>query len=240
MQRNWIRSIAIMLIVSVTYFLLFQITRYHQIKTASAAANMDPIVLIDAGHGGEDGGASSSDGVLEKHINLQIALRLQQVMALLGVKTHMIRETDISVYTGNCKTLSEKKVSDLKNRVAMTEQYENPILVSIHQNHFSEARYSGSQIFYAPTEGSRDLAATMQSYVSIGVNEKNIRDIKPADSVYLLNHISCPGILVECGFLSNPTEAELLQQKPYQTRLSAVMGCAVLEYIAKGETPNEV
>ena len=113
-------------------------------------------VIIDAGHGGEDGGASSSSGTLESDLNLQIALRLEDLLHLLGYDTYMIRRTDISVYTSG-QTLSQKKVSDLKERVRIINETKNAVLISIHQNYFPESKYSGAQVFYAKTEGSSEL-----------------------------------------------------------------------------------
>ena len=103
--------------------------------------------IVDAGHGGEDGGATSCTGILESHINLQIALRLDDLLHLLGYDTVMIRKTDISVYTeGN--SIAQKKISDLKERVRIVNDTENAILISIHQNFFADSRYSGAQVFY--------------------------------------------------------------------------------------------
>ena len=123
------------------------------------------IMIIDAGHGGIDGGATSCTGVLESAINLEIALRLQDLFRFLGYETKMIRSTDTSIHTqGN--TIAAQKLSDLKERVRMTNDTPNAILVSIHQNIFSDGKYSGAQVFYAPTDGSQFLAKNLQSLLS--------------------------------------------------------------------------
>ena len=178
--------------------------------------------VIDAGHGGVDGGATSCTGVLESNMNLQIALRLNDMLQLLGAQTKMIRTTDVSVYTTG-DTIAAKKVSDLKQRVRMVTETENPVLVSIHMNHFADSRYSGPQVFFAPTEGSRELAKGMQDTLRKFVSPNNNRQVKPANGIYLMQHVSCPAILVECGFISNHQENALLNDPVYQQQLCAAM-----------------
>lgn len=182
-------------------------------------------IIIDAGHGGVDGGATSCSGVLESKINLEIAIKLEQVMHLLGIKTIMIRTTDESIYTqGN--TISEKKVSDIKERVRIVNSTQNAILVSIHQNYFSESKYNGAQVFFAPTDGSDELAKYMQQMFVLKLNHGSKRQIKKADKIYLLQNIECPGVLVECGFISNPQEERLLQNDEYQNKICCIIaGC---------------
>ena len=187
-------------------------------------------VIIDAGHGGVDGGATSCTGILESKFNLEIALRLQDFMELLGIQTVMIRETDCSVYTQG-QTIAQKKVSDLKERVRIVNSTENATLVSIHQNLFPDAKYSGAQVFYAPTEESRILARSMQSALINSVNPSSHRQAKSADGIYLMQHINCPGILIECGFLSNPAEEYLLRDASYQKKLCAVIACTVSNHL---------
>lgn len=185
-------------------------------------------IIIDAGHGGEDGGATSYTGVLESELNLQIALRLNELCHLLGFETKMIRCTDVSVYTQG-KTLAAKKASDLKNRVQMVNESENALLISIHQNTFSDSRYAGAQVFYADTPGSRDLAETLQRQFSVA-DTTNHRRAKQADGVYLMQHIQKTGILIECGFLSNPAEEAKLRSSEYQKKLCAVIVTAICTY----------
>lgn len=179
------------------------------------------IIVIDAGHGGEDGGAVSCTGVYESQINLEIALRLNALCHLLGFETRMIRCTDVSVYTQG-GTLAAKKASDLKNRVQMVNSMENGILISIHQNTFSDSRYSGAQVFYAHTSGSMELARQVQQQIT-AIDPQNHRRVKPANHVYLMQHIQRPGILVECGFLSNPQEEAKLRSAEFQKKLCAAI-----------------
>ena len=187
-------------------------------------------VVVDAGHGGVDGGATSCTGVLESQFNLEIAQKLNDLLNLLGINTVMIRNTDCSVYTGG-ETIAQKKVSDLKERVRIVNSTDNCILVSIHQNLFSDGKYSGAQVFYAPTEGSQMIAKSMQTSFIKTLNPHSHRQEKKADSIYLMQHINCPGVLVECGFLSNPQEEYLLRTKDYQQKVCCVIACAISNYL---------
>lgn len=187
------------------------------------------LIIIDAGHGGEDGGATSCTGILESQINLEIALKLNELCHLLGYDTQMIRTSDISVYTeGN--TIAAKKASDLRNRVQTVNNAENALLISIHQNTFSDSRYSGAQVFYAKTEGSKDLAEMLQRQVS-SINPGSKRQVKPADNVYLMQHIQKPGVLIECGFISNPEEEAKLLSADYQKKLCCVIAATLSCYL---------
>ena len=187
-------------------------------------------VVIDAGHGGVDGGATSCTGILESAFNLEIALKLNDLLHLLGIDTLLIRETDCSVYTeGN--TIAQKKVSDLKERVRIVNSTPNALLLSIHQNHFSAQKYSGAQVFYASTDGSQLLAKNMQSAFLQTVNPGSNRQAKKADGVYLMQHIQCPAVLVECGFLSNPQEEYLLRTPEYQQKICCVVACSVSNFL---------
>jgi len=204
-------------------------------KVVTAVSTSAPIqnrktVIIDAGHGGEDGGATSCTGVLESQINLEIALKLDDLMHLLGINTLMIRTTDCSIYTKG-ETIAQKKVSDLKERVRIVNETENGFLVSIHQNHFSNEKYSGAQVFYAPTDGSKDVAGVLQKSLIQTINPDSNRGIKKADSVYLMQHIDCPGILIECGFLSNHREEYLLRDVEYQRKLCSVIACTLSNHL---------
>lgn len=204
-------------------------------KVVTAVSTSAPIqnrktVIIDAGHGGEDGGATSCTGVLESQINLEIAFKLDDLMHLLGINTLMIRTTDCSIYTKG-ETIAQKKISDLKERVRIVNETENGFLVSIHQNHFSNEKYSGAQVFYAPTDGSKDVAGVLQKSLIQTINPDSNRGIKKADSVYLMQHIDCPGILIECGFLSNHREEYLLRDVEYQRKLCSVIACTLSNHL---------
>ena len=180
--------------------------------------------VVDPGHGGEDGGAVSVTGVPESQINLAIAKRLDALLGFYGENSYLMREEDISLHDPEAETLREKKVSDLHNRAETVQALEGAVLVSIHQNIFSRSQYHGSQVFFAPTQDSQALAESFQQAIQTNLQPDNSRQAKPiGDNVYLMNHVDCPAVLVECGFLSNPEEEAMLRQEGYQTKLAAVL-----------------
>lgn len=205
-------------------------SRAVTVLSANAPVTDRKTVVIDAGHGGVDGGATSCTGVLESQFNLEIALKLNDLMHFLGIDTVMIRDTDCSVYTQG-ETIAQKKISDLKERVRIVNSADNALLISIHQNQFSDSKYSGAQVFYAPTEGSHAFATKLQSSLIGTLNPGSRRQIKKADGVYLMQHINCTGVLIECGFLSNPQEEYLLRDSAYQQKLCSVIACATSNYL---------
>ena len=227
------------IVVAVSVAVVFCANLYTSAVSMADAAEAPVTVVIDAGHGGEDGGAVSRDGVRESRLNLEIALRLDDLLHLLGQETRMIRREDVAVYTVGAETIAEKKVSDLKNRVSIVNGIPNALLVSIHQNMFEDSRYDGAQVFYAPTAGSRELAESLQAQLALLLDPDNHRAIKPAETVYLMKNVSCTGILVECGFLSNAAECAKLCTAEYQKQLSIVLAGSVTEYIRKADT-NEI
>lgn len=190
-------------------------------------------LILDAGHGGEDGGAVSLTGVPESGINLSITLKTDQLLAFYGISPILLRESDISLHDAEADTLRKKKVSDLHNRVAAIEATEGAVLLSIHQNTFSNAAYHGAQTFYRAGEESKALAALFQEVIREGADPQNQRTpAKIPDSVYLMKHITCPAVLIECGFLSNPAEEEKLRSDGYQTQLAV---CITSAWLRSGE-----
>ena len=202
--------------------------------TAHTSADIDDriTVIIDAGHGGEDGGAEV-DGILEKDINLSIADKLADTLRLCGVRVTEIRDEDISVYDDSAQTLREKKVSDLKHRVEIVNGSENNILVSIHPNKFDNSAYSGTQVFYSTNnDKSRVLAESIRNSVVSLLQNDNTRELKPANSdIYLLDNATVPAVIVECGFLSNDEERAKLLDSGYQSEMAYSIAMGVLEYI---------
>lgn len=187
-------------------------------------------IIIDAGHGGEDGGATSCTGKLESVYNLEIARKLNDLMHLLGLHTKMVRTSDTSVYTqGN--SIAEKKVSDLNYRVKLVNETENAILVSIHQNTFPDGQYRGAQVFYAPKGEGKDLAEQLQTALVQTLNPGSNRRSKRADGIYLMEHIQKTGVLVECGFLSNAEEEANLRSEDYQKKLVCVIAATVFNFL---------
>lgn len=189
-------------------------------------------LVIDAGHGGEDGGAVSPAGNVESGVNLAIAKRLDAILGLYGVNVRMLRTEDISLHDQDAQTLRQKKVSDLHNRVAVIEETANATLISIHQNTYNgSSKYHGAQVFYANESISLPFALHVQETLRLTLDPENARQVTQIPStVYLMNHITCRAILVECGFLSNPAEDALLQTNGYQTKIAAALAGAYLGY----------
>ncbi len=193
-------------------------------------------VVIDAGHGGEDGGAVGVDGTLEKEVNLKVALLVQDMLAASGVSSVMTRTDDVMLYDlyGELSDYKgKKKLYDLKNRLRFAEEREDAVFVSIHMNSFGVSKYSGLQIYYSPNnESSQLLAETVRAASAAYLQPENKRESKPAGSaIYILHRISRPAILVECGFLSNPDECNALSTDAYQRKLALVISSALAEYI---------
>lgn len=188
-------------------------------------------IIIDAGHGGEDGGAVSCTGLPESRYNLEIACRLNDLFHLIGHDTRMTRTEDISIYTKG-ESLSEKKISDLKERAKIVNSTENGILISIHQNNFSDSRYKGPQVFFSMNEQSRRLAKQMQSDLTACLCPGSKRMSKKSSGIYLMDHIKTTGILIECGFLSNPEEEANLRSASYQKKLCCAIVSSVSEFLS--------
>ena len=195
------------------------------------------VIVIDAGHGGEDGGAVAADGTVESGINLAIAQDLDALLRFLGCETRMTRTEDAAIYSDGARTLREKKASDLKNRVALVNETPNAVLLSIHQNSLpASRRVHGAQAFHARTEGSEALAESVQVALNAAVNPGNEKSRKVIDkSVYLMKNISCPAVLVECGFLSNAEEAARLCETDYQRKLAVTVAAGFLAGLAGGQ-----
>ena len=204
--------------------------RNQMIAVSVPSVNEGYILILDAGHGGEDGGASSASGSKESDINLNIVLKTEALMAFLGVRTELTRDQDRSMHSEGASTLHEKKVSDLKNRVEFVNSVPDAMLISVHQNYFTDSRYSGAQVFYNVGDVSRQWGEGTQEILWQVLDPNNDRTAKVIpDNIYLFSHISCPAILVECGFLSNGEEASLLLTDAYQRKISLALAGAYLQ-----------
>ena len=201
------------------------------VETTASAPTGKTVWIIDAGHGGEDGGAVAADGSKESDMNLAIARRLDALLIFLGEETRMTRTEDVSIHDGSASTLREKKRSDLENRVELVNSTEGAILVSIHQNSLpSSKRTHGAQVFYGKKEGSAELANTVQLALNQTVNAGNEKTEKAIDaSIFLMKNVTAPAILIECGFLSNESETALLKSSQYQQRLAVVITSGLLQ-----------
>lgn len=182
-------------------------------------------VVIDPGHGGEDGGAVSPGGVAEGQINLAVSLRVSDLLRFAGQRTRLTREEDVTICDEGLDTMRQRKSSDLKNRVKLVEETENAVLLSIHQNSLPSSPIThGAQVFWNRQEGAERLAESIQTALNDTVNAGNAKHSrKIPDTIYLMKNITAPGVLVECGFLSNGPETERLQNPAYQLRLAAAI-----------------
>lgn len=192
----------------------------------SKAVKEEPlVVVIDAGHGGNDPGKVSADGVLEKDINLQIALCLKEELENMGFTVVMTRDTDICLAVEGA---TNKKNSDMKNRVELIDDVSPDCMISIHQNSFTDQSVSGAQVFYySQSEDSKVLADNIQNKIVELVDSSNERKIKAGDDYYILRKTSCPGVIVECGFLSCPAEAAKLSDEEYQRKIAVAIATAI-------------
>ena len=191
-----------------------------------------PCVVIDAGHGGADPGKVGVDGSLEKDINLQIALKLQTFLQMQDVDVILTRDSDMGLYDENA---SNKKVQDMKNRVAIIEESQPALTVSIHQNSYHEEYVHGAQVFYyANSEKSKELAERIQEVMALELDKDNTRKAKANDSYYLLKKTSSPIVIVECGFLSNYEESQKLSTELYQEKVAWAIHLAILQWLNNG------
>ena len=210
--------------------ILWQGNAVNVSKNIVLAGNTDPVLIIDAGHGGEDGGAVSPDGTAESGINLSIALQMEEIARLVGRDVVLTRDTDISLHGETAATIAEKKREDLQNRVAFCNEIDEGVLISIHQNSLPEFPSTrGAQVFYGSGEGSEALAEGMQERLNETINQRAKTCRPTGDGVYLLEHTKCPSVLVECGFLSNSEELAQLKDPAYQTKLACILLAAAMD-----------
>ncbi len=204
---------------------------------AATVAPDRPLVILDAGHGGEDGGAVGDNGVYEKDLNLTLALLLADMLRAADVDVLLTRTEDKLLYREEENIRGHRKEYDLRNRLKIAEGHSGALFISLHMNTFPQKKYSGLQVYYAQrTDGSRALASCIQRAVAATLQPDNDRQIKEADSsIYLLDSAVCRAVLVECGFLSNPVECRLLSEKEYQRRLCFSLFCGIMEYINQTE-----
>lgn len=205
--------------------------------TDNALPENAPTVVLDAGHGGEDGGAQGN-GVIEKDINLDITLKIASLLRERGVNVVLTRDSDILLYDRNEDYEGRKKALDLRKRLEIGDKTPNAVFVSIHMNYFVHEKYSGLQVYYSKNHAnSRILANLIQSNVKTSLQPSNNRAIKEATSaIFLLDRLTCPSVLVECGFLSNRAEAQALSDENYRQQLAEVIFSSIMEYISRQST----
>ena len=202
----------------------------HTVETVGSMEPFSgsPVIVIDAGHGAPDGGSTGISGTREDAVNLLVAQRLEALLTLMGYETAMTRTGPDCIATEG-DTIRQKKQSDLRNRAELVNALPAAVAVSIHQNHFPDPRYSGPQVFYS--DGGEALAASAQRALTAALAPGSKREPKQAAGVYLMEHIRHPGILVECGFLSNPEEERRLNDPDHQKKIAAILAAVLAAYV---------
>lgn len=199
---------------------------------ASGEAAEPPVLIIDAGHGGADGGAVAADGTPESDINLDIALRTEALARFCGIRAVMTRRTQDIDYPDDAQTISQMKKADQNERLRLINSLPDAVLLSIHQNNYPAASPRGIQVFYNGTGRSDALADILQDNMTAALCPENRRVAEAADEgIYLMRRSEHPAVLVECGFLSNPGDLEKLESEAYRTQLAVVMLASYLQYI---------
>lgn len=215
-------------------FVIFLIKACYLIDKQTDAKRHEkpPKVILDAGHGGEDGGAVSKSGIVEKDVNLAIVMTLKEMFNISGFEVIMIREKDISINDETADTIREKKVSDLHNRLRIANSVEDGILLSVHQNNFTDSKYWGAQVFFSNNNPmSKELSEYIRQSFSGLLQPQNTREIKPAGrNIYILWNAKIPAVIVECGFLSNSAESEKLNNEDYQKQIAFTIYCGFMNY----------
>ncbi|MDE6851106.1 MAG: N-acetylmuramoyl-L-alanine amidase CwlD [Lachnospiraceae bacterium] len=197
--------------------------------TSDQAKNVKYTIVVDSGHGGIDPGKVSADGAYEKDINLAIALKLRSELQKRDCQVVMTRENDEGLYDSSA---SNKKMSDMKKRIEIMNNSNPDLIISIHQNSFSDTISKGAQVFYqASSETGKALAETLQNIWKSQLDPENNRQCKANNDYYLLQHSEATMVIVECGFMSNPGEAAQLQTEEYQSQIAAVLADGVIEYL---------
>ena len=217
------------------FYLCF--SKVNNSMQTSAGVDDALTVIIDAGHGGEDGGAVGKSGSYEKDINLDFAFKVNDYLSLFGIQTYMVRTEDRSVGDNTLPTIRQRKASDIHARAALMELFPNSIYLSIHQNEFSESYVHGTQVFYSPnSDESRRLATVIQDTVcSLTQPENKKVPKKSGTNIYVLYNATKPACLCECGFVSNYEEEKLLLSQDYQRKFSLALSYGVLNYIISEE-----
>ncbi|MDR2606617.1 MAG: N-acetylmuramoyl-L-alanine amidase [Oscillospiraceae bacterium] len=201
------------------------------LSARSAMAGSGRNYIIDAGHGGADGGAVEGD-VIESQLNLQVALKLDALMGLFGKTAILTRDSNELDYPADADTLRKMKTADSNSRRALVRSTPNAVFISIHQNKFKSASAHGAQVFYGRGDGSRELAELLQESMRVVLEPSNSKKPKLiSDKIFLMQDTGCPAVLVECGFISNPSERELLTNDAYQTKIAAALLSGLLQSI---------
>ncbi len=224
---------AALLFLIITGIILIRVNGNAYISANNISnVNPEPVLIIDAGHGGADGGAVAKDGTRESIINLSIASKLESLCKLFGVNPIMTRISEELDYPSDANSIALKKRWDQNRRLELINSFQNAILISIHQNKYPDSRPSGPQVLYAPNDDSKALGELTHNMLNDTLCSHNRRVASPiADNIYLINKAKCPAILVECGFISNESELYLLLNDNYQKQIASVIFSSYISYI---------
>jgi N-acetylmuramoyl-L-alanine amidase len=230
MQRFKVISKLYIISSFVVFILLLCFCSEGKILATPSETENIPLILIDAGHGGRDGGAVSRNGVLEKHINLSISLKLKEKLQAQGYQVLMIREKDEDFY-GNSSEVYAAKRHDLNTRCKVKRESNCDLFISIHQNYFAQSSCKGAQVWYSRNEESKSFAKVLQENLRRDLG-KNHREEKPAKDAYkiLRCYTNIPSVIVECGFLTNPEEEKKLVTMEYQNKIVECIAKSIIQY----------
>lgn len=231
-----IQNVACIALVAVFTLVFFFSGRLAVGVPASTSVGSSPdkkVIVLDAGHGGIDGGCVSVNGVAEKGINLAIVQTLRDSFEILGFDVVCTREDDRSIHDNGVEGIAKQKLSDMNNRLDIINRYDDALVLSVHQNQFVDSRYSGAQMFYAKeSEEGRRLAECMKKQFVSLLQPDNERETKPVGKeMYLIHNAKSPALMVECGFVSNPEEAKLLESEEYQKKVAFTILTGAHEYL---------
>ena len=223
---------AFLIILSAMLYLTFMAN--FSAAEASSMPSTQKTVIVDAGHGGDDGGAIGIDGTVEKDINLDIALKLEKILKFYGFNVIMTRTQDVMTCDDGLDSLRKRKISDIHNRFELMRKNPDAIFISVHQNKFEDSSQHGTQVFYSGNdERSKELAEAIQTSVTLTLQRKNDRVVKKSGSgIYLLYHAKIPAVIVECGFISNSDEVKKLKDESYRMKLAILIADGLLKYIS--------
>ena len=230
-RNNKLIAIVIVIIVAMVSFIGVNLSLVKETMNNEKLQNGSKKILIDAGHGGMDGGTSSKNGTVEKNINLSIAIKLKESLQKLGYEVVMTREDDTGLYS-RTGTIRQRYTEDLNKRCDLKESSNCDMFISIHLNYFTQSKYSGAQVWYSNYSDSAPLASIVQKNLRLDLDPNNNRVQKPAKSAYkiLRENDIMPSVLVECGFLSNYEEEQRLVSNEYQEKIAQSISNSIGEY----------
>lgn len=228
-------SVGLVLTLVVGFFVVYYATHNVEIyvPTSQTDANADVIIILDPGHGGLDSGCLSVTGYEEKNINLAIGLKVRDMLTSMGYTVEMTRDKDKSLHDDGITGTRNQKNSDMDNRLAHFNKYDNAVCVCIHQNQFTQPQYWGAQMFYSGSNSLNEtFAETMMNQFVTKLQPDNKRELKPTTTdIFLTHNTDNPSLMVECGFLSNPEEAALLETDEYQSKVAFTIFSGIDKFV---------